>query len=511
MPERTTTSGTFWALIVVAVGVALAARAWDVNSRALNFDEVYEVTHCEGGLAKIVQQPDGLPPTYHLLLARWIRWFGSDVAARWLSVAFGIATVVATGLWGRLIGGERTGCLAALLLAVSSMHVYHCQEARGYSMFGFFVALVLLFGWRLLTKNDWLDWTLFAVASWLAAATHYYAAVPVAMMWLFIGLAHPGRIWPRGVASAGVLALCLAPIVYCFWIDLQHNSGDFPLSVFHLKAWAYTYVALVGGYSLGPPINELRDLTFGQGALRTIPSALAIAACGLPITIAALRAPGRRADACRLLGLLIGAVLLLGTLTRLADTPYIYRYVAWLVVPLCVFLALGLDSMTSRKWRLLLMSGLLAISSVSIVKWHVDERYWQDDFFGVARLLDKNGPGEAVLSLPSYFAQATKYHLAAARPVVAASALLQGPQDWHEALPELAQAAQNQRQYWIVAQWLPHDDARLSVRQQLLELLQAEQVAQITTIMVYRASVERLQEVVDQLPQRADSSPSPAP
>jgi hypothetical protein len=49
------------------------------------------------------------------------------------------------------------------------------------------------------------------------------------------------------------------------------------------------------------------------------------------------------------------------------------------------------------------------------------------------------------------------------------------------------------------------------VRQQLLELLQAEQVAQITTIMVYRASVERLQEVVDQLPQRADSSPSPAP
>ncbi len=488
----------------------MAVRAWDVNSRALIFDEVYEVTHCSGSLAEIVQQPDGMPPTYHLLLARWIQWFGSDVAARWLSVAFGIATVVVTGLWGRLIGGERTGWLAAVLLAVSSMHVYHSQEARGYSMFCFFVALVLLCGWILLAENEWLDWTLFSAASWLAVATHYYAAVPVAMMWLFIGLAHPGRIWPRRVASAGVLAICLAPIVYCLWIDLQHNSGDFPLSVFHLKAWAYTYAALVGGYSLGPPINELRDLTFGQGALRMLPYALAIAACGMPITIAALRVSSRRADVCRLLGLLVGAVLLLGVLTRLADTPYIYRYVAWLVVPLSVLLALGLDAIASRKWRLLLAGGVLAISSVSIVSWHVDERYWQDDFHSVARLLEKEGPGEPVLSLPSYFAQATNYHLAAAHPVVAASALLQGPQDWHETLPELAEAAQNQRHYWIVTQWLPHDDARLPVRQQLLELLQAEEIGQITTILVYRASVERLQEVVDQLPQRDGSFPSPA-
>lgn len=511
MSESTTKSGTFWMLIVVAAGVALAARTWDVNSRALNFDEVYEVTHCRGSLAETVQEPDGMPPTYHLLLARWIEWFGPDVAARWLSVAFGIAAVVVTGLWGRSIGGDRTGWIAALLLAVSSMHVYHSQEARGYSMLCFFVALVLLFGWKLLTKNGWLDWALFAAASWLAAATHYYAAVPVALMWLYVGLARPERIWPRGVIAAGVLAICLAPIIYCFWIDLKHNSGDFPMSEFHVKAWGYTYLALVGGYSLGPPINELRDLTFWQGVLRMLPYASAIATCGLPITVAAVRAPERRADAYRLLGLLLGAVLLLGVLTRLAGTGYIYRYVAWLVVPTCVFLALGLDVIASRKWRLLLTGGLLAISCLSIVNWHVDQRYWQDDFHSVARLLDKEGPDAPVLSVPSYFAQAATYHLAATRPVISASALSQGPQNWHKALPELAKAAQNEQHFWIVAQWLPHDDPRLPVRHQLLELLQAEPVAQITTVMVYRASVERLQEVVDQLPQRAGSSLSPAP
>lgn len=489
----------FWGPVLVALALAIGLRVWNLESRALNFDEVHEVTHCEPNMAELIAAQDGMPPGYHLVLGPWIKWFGTDMAARWLSMLFGVGTVIVGALWGRAVGGDRVGWLTALLLAVSSMHVQHSQEARVYSMYCFLVTLVLYFGWKLLDEQSWKNWIVFALVSWLAFAAHYYAMLAIALVWLIVFCQSPRQIWPRGIVVSALWAVALVPLVYCMWVDSQFTEWDFAKADFKLEDWAYTYFALIGGYCFGPPIDELRDLPLKEGVARIAPYAIAVLVCGLPVVAAALWSPRSRANAWRMVALLVASVLLLGIATRLADTGYVYRYMLWLVAPMCVLFALGLDAIRAPQWRVAGLAGLLAISLLSVWRWQTDPNYAQDDFHGVAALVDEAGADQPVLSFPHYFAQATKYHLGKQRPVFAATSLPEMEQNWPFLLADLEQVASDKDFYWIVVQWMPHDDARMPVCNELLEMLEAEPVTKVSNLLVYRAQIPPLRQAVSRL------------
>ena len=498
MTEAPEQEPSFWPAIIAALLLAASTRFYNINDRALNMDEVYEVSHCAGSVLEIAQNVDGMPPTFHVLIGTAIDLFDTDLAARWVAASFGVLTTLVIGLWGRALGGARVGGYAALLAAFAPMQVLHGQHARVYSMFALTVCCALYCGWRVFRRDRWSDWLLFCAASWLAAATHYYAVLPVAMMWLLVWCSKPACIWPRGFVSAVALAIALLPVAYCVQIDMQFPDVPFAKTLFYAEDWAYTYYCLLGGYTLGPSINELRSIPLSAGIAKMLPSSIAIAVCVLPIVLAAFRSTERRTDLLRLLIFLLGAVPILGLATYWATTGYAYRYVIWLVGPMSLALAIGLSSMRSN-FRLWPLAGLLAIGLYANFNWYFDDRYRQDDFHAVASFLKEQAADQPVLTYPLYFGDATTYHLADQFTVERCTLVLGGQQNWQEALPRFFEQHAGQSHYWIVAEWFAYDDLRVPTDEAFLAHLQAEPVEQITNVRIYRAPTDRLREVVQNL------------
>ena len=111
-------------VMVLAAGI----RIWGLNQIGFNTDEaVYS-----GQAAAIAQVPilkdifpvfRAHPLLFQFLLALLFNFGVSDLAARLLAVAIGVATVFIVYRLGSLLYGENTGLLAALILAVMPYHV----------------------------------------------------------------------------------------------------------------------------------------------------------------------------------------------------------------------------------------------------------------------------------------------------------------------------------------------------------------------------------------------------
>jgi len=83
------------------------------------------------------------PPLSYLLLHAWIQLFGDDEpVVRSLSVLFGVLAVpLIYGVAWQLLRRRLAGLLAALLLAVSPLHIWYGQETRMYALLTFLCLL----------------------------------------------------------------------------------------------------------------------------------------------------------------------------------------------------------------------------------------------------------------------------------------------------------------------------------------------------------------------------------
>ncbi len=111
-------------LVLLAVGTATFLRVWQINRLGFNSDEAVYA----GQAASIAHDPAytpffpifrAHPLLFQTLLSFEYRLYGTgDLVARLLADLFGVGTVVATFLTGRLLYGRRAGAIAALLLAL---------------------------------------------------------------------------------------------------------------------------------------------------------------------------------------------------------------------------------------------------------------------------------------------------------------------------------------------------------------------------------------------------------
>lgn len=114
--------------VVLVLGLAVGIRVWGLNQIGFNTDEaVYS-----GQAAAIAQIPvlkdifpvfRAHPLLFQFLLALLFNFGISDLAARLLAVAIGVAAVYVVYQLGKLMYGENTGILAALILAIMPYHV----------------------------------------------------------------------------------------------------------------------------------------------------------------------------------------------------------------------------------------------------------------------------------------------------------------------------------------------------------------------------------------------------
>ncbi len=180
------TSGAGW-LIAAVLLAALALRLGRLTWQPLWWDEGYSVYFATEPLGRMLWLTghDIHPPLYYGLLHFWTLLFGSgSLALRLLSVAIGILAVGALAWLARVIypARYRVAWIAALLLAVSPLHLYYSQEVRMYGLAMLLCIVATGWLWRAVVRLRAAEATLgplalYALFAVLALYTLYYSAL----------------------------------------------------------------------------------------------------------------------------------------------------------------------------------------------------------------------------------------------------------------------------------------------------------------------------------------------
>lgn len=202
------------------VGITLAGLILRYFHLAGNLysDEVWIITTAVSSFPDFIQEilQDWVhPPLYHFLARGWIYLFGlSDLSARFISMTFGVISIPLLYWLGKQIAGSKTGLIAAALLALSPIHIFHSQYGRHYSLFVFFVILSMAGFLKVYDQPSNRKYGIFyCISSILLVYTHYFGWLIVLCQLLFflIGRFSFIRYWAMPQA---VICLSYIPWVY---------------------------------------------------------------------------------------------------------------------------------------------------------------------------------------------------------------------------------------------------------------------------------------------------------
>jgi 4-amino-4-deoxy-L-arabinose transferase-like glycosyltransferase len=188
------------------------------------------------------------PPLYPLLLALpSLAGWKTLVAHQVMACLMGAVLVVAVGLLGRRVGGERVGLVAAAATAVYPVLITLDGSLRSESLYAPLIALVLLLAYGLRDRPEWRRAALLGGAIGLAALTRSEAL-------LLVPLLLP---WRKPKLAAAMVVACivvLAPWVVRNWSEfgqplLSTNSGSL---AYGANCHAAYYSRLIGTWPCFP-------------------------------------------------------------------------------------------------------------------------------------------------------------------------------------------------------------------------------------------------------------------
>ena len=287
-------SRAFWA-VAGMTALAAALRFSTLGLQSYHHDEIVTASRILRGsfwhAMSAVGAGESAPPLYYALAWLWTQLTGTgEVGLRSISALAGVATVPVAYLiaaeLSRLnadcavdppIAGstaqsaQRTGVVAAALVAVNPMLLWYSQEARAYALFSLLTAISLLYFVRALRHGRRRDLTGWGVASALALATHYFAVFPVAAEGLWL-LRRRRRASLRGLWIAALAGLLLAPLaIHQMSIGHAEWIGNHPLA---RRLWEAGMTFMVGetGDIIARPVDPL---------LALVPALLVVAALAL--------------------------------------------------------------------------------------------------------------------------------------------------------------------------------------------------------------------------------------
>jgi len=273
-------------LVVLVTLLALALRLFKLDAQSLWYDEGFSVYLARMSLAEISARTavDIQPPLYYYLLHVWMQWFGdSSGTLRAFSLLFGVLSVPLAFAVGRSLFENRVaGLLAALLMAVSPLHIWYGQELRMYTLLAFLGLLssylLLQIGaraeparpWRALHEpTELMLWFAYTLATVAALYTHYFAFFLLAFQGVYLLFVwgsqgfRPARLGLCGM-GAGVLSL----LAYLPWLphllarygaDASYWPGQLKLGEVLLDI----AVSWVGGESIAEETGVRLAMGFG--------------------------------------------------------------------------------------------------------------------------------------------------------------------------------------------------------------------------------------------------------
>jgi 4-amino-4-deoxy-L-arabinose transferase-like glycosyltransferase len=274
---ETERASTTWMIAVTAtIGVAAGLRFYGLNS-SLWFDEIVTlVDSARRPILEIVTYfPDvNVHPFYSVLAHISLESFGESAwALRLPACLFGIASVAMVYGLGSQFSERREAWAGAAILAVSYQHIWFSQNARGYTMMGFFALLATYYLLRAARSARPFDYLCYALASAAGVYTHLTMAFVIAGHAVVVmgGRAvgwHATRQWalkPLMAAWTGAAALSLA--LYAPYMSglLQHFGAAAPKQAAQVATghWAIS--------------EALRNFLSGAGVLGALAAGLAAA------------------------------------------------------------------------------------------------------------------------------------------------------------------------------------------------------------------------------------------
>ncbi len=315
---------------------------------------------------------DGAPPLYYALLHFWIRAFGtSESATHSLSLAFALA-VVPVALWaGWSLFGRRAGWIAVGLVALNPFIGFYANETRMYTLVVLlgFAATALFLHAIVFGRRQYLPGLAVCVAFLLY--THNWAlfvALAMGVAVLVRAALQPDRATRQRTVVDGLLALGGAALLYVPW----------------LPTLAYQLVHTGAPFSLRPTLlvvrGDLMSLFGGPDVVIVVGLA-----CGVAF-MDVVRPPwDGRAVAVIATTSLVVVVVAVGWMISRNNSVWVYRYLAVVVGPIILIVAVGL----SQAGRF----GVVALGVVFLLSVPVGIKGQLFDKSNVADVAAKLGPG----------------------------------------------------------------------------------------------------------------------
>ena len=272
---RTGTVVVFFSIVALLIRCLVAARGGLWRDEAL-FMFIVRLPSWSAML-EFLRLHESHPPLFYAVMRLWLPVAGdSDMAARLLPVAIGVATVPAIYVVGASLFSSRVGLLASGLAAVSPPLIAFSATARPYSLLPFLALISAYLLIRGLEHSGRGVWAGHVVASLALLYTHNWGWLVLFGEWVAAGLvlfvgadrkpATATRAWLVAQIAIGIGYL---PWVPWFVFQAQH-AGHAPLP---LDAWTdmVDFVGVAAGVLLQATIfaypAALPILVLGAGEL----------------------------------------------------------------------------------------------------------------------------------------------------------------------------------------------------------------------------------------------------
>jgi uncharacterized membrane protein len=178
-----------WALMAVYFGILFAVTFARVFDNSFWGDECFTIRLAKLSLPDMLYATavDVHPPLYYILVQIGCRLLGNHGYVYHLIsvIPLLITLVLSATVIRKRYGGSVSVLFATCCALFPAAQVYNV-EARMYSWTALFVLLAFLEIDRILQKDAWQHYLLFALYSVCAAYCHYYALVAVACMYVFL-------------------------------------------------------------------------------------------------------------------------------------------------------------------------------------------------------------------------------------------------------------------------------------------------------------------------------------
>lgn len=228
-------SRTTLLLLILIILLGAGLRIHHLDAEDLWHDEISTVNNALKPWSEVELEPFNV--THFLfnifIMHFWLKLGTTAFIIRLFSALVGIATIPVIYLIGLRLFDEKVGLLSALILALSSYHIYYSQEARAYALQVFLILLIVYFFYRTIETDKLQFWIITTVISiftiYLQAITFItWIALNIYYIWRLMLKKEKFRITPWFISQWAVLIVCTPYLIYLTRPEMSITTAWIP-------------------------------------------------------------------------------------------------------------------------------------------------------------------------------------------------------------------------------------------------------------------------------------------